>query len=79
MGNTNVDLWKVYFEYGSGTWVIIMWICGRFKSSVWDMGNTNVDLQGIGMSSLDLFQDRAGDGVLKCLNVIFCNKIGEIA
>ena len=43
------------------------------------MGNTNVDLQGIGMSSLDLFQDRAGDGVLKCLNVIFCNKIGEIA
>ena len=46
---------------------------------VWDMGNTNVDLQGIGFRSLDLIQDRAGDGVLKCLNFIFCNTIGEIA
>jgi len=45
MGNTNVDLWKVKSEYGSGTWVILMWICGRYKRVwVWDVGKSNVDL-----------------------------------
>ena len=34
MGNSNVDLWKVQSEYVSGTWVILMWICGRYKAGM---------------------------------------------
>ena len=32
MGNSNVDLWKVESEYGSGTWVNLMWIRGRYNA-----------------------------------------------